>query len=131
MRVTDGVRWILVCTNQFDAMVALFRDVMRLAIAEEGVPVVDTQFTRYAMVKMPNDVVLEVVEPRAELRGLYAGAVVSITVDDVVNARDEMEAHGVEFVGPIVRTPGGWGWTYFRAPDGAVYQVQGHCERGV
>jgi predicted enzyme related to lactoylglutathione lyase len=129
MNVTEGIRWILACTDQFDAMVAFFRDVMQLPVENEGVPVNDTQFTRYALVKMPNEVVLEIIQPREELRELYAGAVVSITVDDVPGARREMEEKGVEFMAPIIYTPEGWGWTYFRAPDGAVYQIQGPCER--
>ena len=35
-----------------------------------------------------------------------------------------MEGKRVEFVAPVFTTEG-WGWTYFRAPDGNVYQIQG------
>jgi hypothetical protein len=28
-------------------------------------------------------------------------------------------------VAPVFDTHEGWGWTYFQAPDGSVYQLQG------
>jgi catechol 2,3-dioxygenase-like lactoylglutathione lyase family enzyme len=124
-QVTDGVRRLLTCTTHFDEAVAFFRDVMGLSVTEAGVPATDTQFTRYALLKMPNDVVLEIVEPAALVRDLYNAPIVSITVDDVAKARREMESLGVAFVAPIFETTEGWGWTYFRAPDGSVYQIQG------
>jgi catechol 2,3-dioxygenase-like lactoylglutathione lyase family enzyme len=125
INVTEGVRWILTCTTNFDETVAFFRDVIGLAVNEQGVPVVDTQFSRYALFKMPNDVVLEIVEPGEAFRDLYKAPIVSITVDDVAGARAELKARQVEFVAPIFDTRQGWGWTYFRAPDGNLYQIQG------
>jgi len=125
LHVTDGIRWILACTTRFEDTVAFFRDVMGLSVVEDGVPVTDTQFTRYALLKMPNDVVLEIVEPGALVRDLYTAPIVSFTVDDVAKARREMESRDVAFVTPIFDTKQGWGWTYFRAPDGNVYQIQG------
>lgn len=98
---------------------------MGLSIAAEGVPVTDTQFLRYAQIQMPNGVVLEIVEPVADLRRLYHAPIASFSVDDVGEARAEMEAKGVEFVSPLFDAGQGWGWTYFRAPDGNVYQLQG------
>ena len=127
MKVTDGVRRILTCTNSFEATLAFFRDVIGLPVLEEGTPVTDTQFRRYATLGMPNGVVLEVVEPQESVGELYTGPVVSITVDDVVQARSDLEAKGVECVAPLFETGSGWGWTYFRAPDGSVYQIQGPC----
>jgi catechol 2,3-dioxygenase-like lactoylglutathione lyase family enzyme len=125
MKVTEGISWIISCTSNFDQTVAFFRNVMGLAVTAEGVPVTDTQFTRYAQIKMPNGVVLEIVEPDQRVRQLYAAPIVSLTVDDVAQARRELEDLKVEFVAPIFSTKEGWGWTYFRAPDGNVYQIQG------
>ena len=125
VNVTEGIRWILTCTTNFDETVAFFRDVMGLAITEEGIPVTDTQFSHYALVKMPNGVVLEIVKPGETFRDLYKAPIVSITVDDVAQARREMENRQVDFATPIFDTKQGWGWTYFRAPDGNVYQIQG------
>ena len=129
MKVTEGIRWIGAATTNFDETVAFFRDVMGLAVTEEGVPVTDTQFTRYAQIKMPNEVVLEIVKPSETVRQLYKAPIVSITVDDVAQTRREMEDKHIKFVTPIFDTKEGWGWTYFRAPDGNVYQIQGPYRR--
>ena len=124
MRVTEGIRWIVTCTTHFDETVAFFCNVMGLAVTEEGVPITDTQFTRYAQITMPNGVVLEIVEPDETARQLYKAPIVSITVDDVAQARRELEGRKIEFLTPIFDTRKGLGWTYFRAPDGNVYQIQ-------
>jgi catechol 2,3-dioxygenase-like lactoylglutathione lyase family enzyme len=129
MKVTEGITWILVPTPRFQESLAFFRDVMGLPVAEEGVPVTDTQFDRYAQIKLPNGVVLEIVEPKETAAQLYHAPVVSITVDDVARARKELEERQVKFVAPIFDTGKGWGWTYFQAPDGAVYQLQGPLQR--
>ena len=125
MKVTEGISWVITCTSNFEQTVAFFRKAMGLAITEAGVPVTDTQFSRYAQMKMPNGVVLEIVEPVEAVRQLYDAPIVSFTVDDVAQARRELEGLGTEFVAPIFNTKDGWGWTYFRAPDGNVYQIQG------
>jgi catechol 2,3-dioxygenase-like lactoylglutathione lyase family enzyme len=125
MKITEGINWILAPTARFQDSLAFFRDVMGLPVVEVGVPVVDTQFSRFAQVKLPNGVVLEIVEPKDAVSQLYRAPVVSITVDDVVQAKRELEEQQVEFVAPVFDTQEGWGWTYFRAPDGSVYQLQG------
>ena len=125
MKLTEGINWILAPTRNFDESVAFFRDMMGIQVVEEGVPVIDTQFSRYAQIRMPNGVVLEVVEPKESVAHLYDAPVVSITVDDVAQARRELESRQIVFETPIFDTREGWGWTYFRAPDGAVYQIQG------
>ena len=58
-------------------------------------------------------------------RGNYKAPVISITVDDLAATRRELEGRGVEFLTPIFDTRQGHGWTYLRAPDGNVYQIQG------
>jgi len=125
MEVTEGVNWVITCTPEFERTVAFFRDVMGLSVAEEGIPVTDLQFTRYALIRLPRGGVLEIVEPGEAVRELYTAPIVSYAVDDVVEARRELEDKGVEFVAPIFRAREGVGWTYFRAPDGHVYQLSG------
>jgi len=45
-------------------------------------------------------------------------------VDDVRDAREVLEARGVEFVGPVHEwEPTGEAWSHFRAPDGNVYEI--------
>jgi hypothetical protein len=43
-------------------------------------------------------------------------------VDDVAQTRAEMEAKGVDFIGPTA-TAGRSTWAHFRAPDGTVYEI--------
>ena len=124
MRVTKGIKWVATCTENFEATVAFFRDVIGLEVAQEGMPVIDIQFARYAMIHMPNDVMFEILEPTETVRGLYGGPVVSFTVDDLDEARREMEAKQVEFVTPVIDDKTAWRWIYFRAPDGNIYQIQ-------
>ena len=123
MKVTRGLNWVLTCTPNFEQTVAFFQDVLGLAVTARGVPVTDTQFTRYAQFTLANGNVLEIVEPAEGVREVYTAPIVSFTVDDVAQARRELEHRQVAFVAPIFRTKDGWGWTYFRAPDGQVYQL--------
>lgn len=125
MKVTHGTPWTITCTEKFEETVSFFRDVMGIPVAEEGIPSTDTQFTRFAQIKMPNGSVLEIVEPNEESRKLYTSSIFSITVDDVVQARREMELKQITFVAPIFQDKQGWCWTYFQAPDGNIYQIQG------
>jgi catechol 2,3-dioxygenase-like lactoylglutathione lyase family enzyme len=48
--------------------------------------------------------------------------VAAFLVDDVPTARAELEAKGVEFIGDT-EISGNAAWTYFRAPDGRVYEL--------
>ena len=128
MKIT-GINWILAPTSRFQELLAFFQDVMSLPVVEEGVPVTDTQFSRYAQIKLPNEVVLEIVEPKETVAQLYQAPIVSITVDEVAQARQELEERQVKFVGPVFDTKEGWGWTYFVAPDDTVYQLQGPLKK--
>jgi catechol 2,3-dioxygenase-like lactoylglutathione lyase family enzyme len=125
LKITEGINWVLSATPEFDRTVAFFRDMIGLRVDEEGVPVTDTQFTRYAQLVLPEGGRLEIVEPAERVQELYRGVILSLTVDDILQARRELEGKGVEFVAPLVRTDDNTGWTYFRAPDGYVYQLQG------
>jgi hypothetical protein len=125
MQIIEGINWVITCTANFEQTVAFFRDIMGLVITAEGIPVTDTQFTRYAQLAMPMGGVLEIVEPTADVRQVYTAPIVSFTVDDMLQARRELEDRQIAFVAPIFRTQDGWGWIYFRAPDGNIYQLQG------
>jgi catechol 2,3-dioxygenase-like lactoylglutathione lyase family enzyme len=48
--------------------------------------------------------------------------VAGFLVDDVPAARAELEAAGVELVGPIESSED-FVWQYFRAPDGNLYEL--------
>jgi catechol 2,3-dioxygenase-like lactoylglutathione lyase family enzyme len=121
----DGIKWVISGTPEFERTVAFFRDVTGLRLAEEGVLIMDTQFTRYAQLSLPDGGTLEIVEPAEHLKEVYSALILCLTVDDIVQARLELAKKGVELVGPLFKTLDNVGWTYFRAPDGHVYQLQG------
>ncbi|HEX6237239.1 MAG TPA: VOC family protein [Acidimicrobiales bacterium] len=50
------------------------------------------------------------------------GPVVGFAVDDIESARDELEATGIEVLGPIQRG-GGLAWLHFRGSDGNVWEL--------
>jgi catechol 2,3-dioxygenase-like lactoylglutathione lyase family enzyme len=125
MRITQEQTWVLAPTRQFDQSVAFWRDVLGLVVVQEGNPVTDTQFARFAQVQMPGGGVLEIVEPMDAVADVYVAPIVSISVNDLLLARREMEAQHVEFLTPIFDSRQGSGWTYFRGPDGNVYQLAG------
>jgi hypothetical protein len=60
------------------------------------------------------------------------GVVVAFAVDDIVGAREELAAAKVELIGELVwanelfenPTMEGFGWFFFRGPDGNVYVMQ-------
>ena len=124
MKAADGNPWTISCTENFDETVSFFKNIMGISMTAQGVPVTDTQFSRYAQFTLPNGAVLEVTEPKKEFRDLYRHPIYSISVEDVAAARNEMETRQVEFVSEIFHSDG-FAWTYFRAPDGNIYQIQG------
>ncbi len=124
MKITEGLDWIITCTIEFERTVAFFHDIMGLSLVEEGVPATDTQFTRYALMRLPHGATLEIVEPAdAAVRDLYTAPIICFKVDDLAQARHELAEKGVEFVAPVFRASDHMAWTYFRAPDGRVYQI--------
>jgi hypothetical protein len=52
-----------------------------------------------------------------------AGPVAGFEVTDVAAKRAEMEAAGVEFIGPVHDGDPGRRWSHFRGPDGFVYEL--------
>lgn len=118
-------------TNAFGATHSLFRDVLG----------VETAFTNpgWAGFRLPSGArdLFEIFGPemtdeRVAPAAFAAGVLVAFAVGDVVRARAELDAAGVELIGDIVwadtltgrSEDHGWGWFFFRAPDGIVYVIQ-------
>jgi predicted enzyme related to lactoylglutathione lyase len=117
MRVL-GLVWIGTATDKFDESVAFFRDTMGLPISEDhGYNVV---------FRLENGDRVEVFQPDSRPH-FRTGPVGEFLVDDVDDARGEMEEAGIEFLGPV----GSFGpdkWSHFRGPDGNVYGLTSHSE---
>jgi hypothetical protein len=71
-------------------------------------------------------------DPRVVPPELEHGVLIALAVDDVATAREELAAAGVELIVDLVwatdimgnAADAGWGWCFFRAPDGNVYVLQ-------
>ena len=111
-----GLIWMGVPTDDFVGTVAFFRDVMGL---EE-----ERKEGDFAILRLPGGEAVEVFGPSfRDQEQFAAGPVVGFLVDDVAGVRKEMEARGVEFVGPVHAGDAGAAWSHFRGPDGKVYEI--------
>ncbi|HCP48182.1 MAG TPA: hypothetical protein DIU15_19240 [Deltaproteobacteria bacterium] len=122
-RGLEGVVWVLSPTSNFEATVGFFDELKGLVLEDSGTPTQDLQFSRYAMFRTLNGVVLEVVEPIAEKADLFTHPVVSISVRDLPATRTRLDDQGVDFITDIIGTDSEASWTYFRSPCGTLYQL--------
>lgn len=114
MRV-KGLAWLGLRTTRFNETVKFLRDVMGMEqIREEA---------QIAGFRLMDGSEMEVYRPEEEFHSFFTtGSVVAFLVDDVDEARAEMEAAGIEFLGPIQRA-GNTSWNHFKAPDGTVFEI--------
>ena len=125
MKVTNGFSWIGTCTAPFEETMAFFRDILGLTVTGEGIPWIDKRFTRYVQFTLSDSQIFEIVDGPPDIRKLYNAPIIAFRVDDLSEARREMESKGVELLGPVLQPREGWGWMHFRSPDGYVYQLSG------
>ena len=108
--------WLGVPTQNFDAAVTFFRDIMGLDIEH-----LENDF---AILRLSSGEAVEVFGPTFQQQAQFAtGPVVGFQVADVRQARAEMEARGVAFIGPIHEGDNSAAWAHFRGPDGKVYEI--------
>jgi catechol 2,3-dioxygenase-like lactoylglutathione lyase family enzyme len=124
------VSFLGVRTNEFVAMTAFVRDVLGLQPGHR-----DDGWAVFQMGSEDRDLV-EVYRPGGYderlLPALATGPTVAFAVDDLLAARTELECAGIEIVADIVWAAeafddprlDGWGWLFFRAPDGNIYALQ-------
>ena len=113
----EGLGWLGIRTERFEETARFFREVIGLEETRSEGEVAGFVF--------PDSTEMEVWRPEDEFHSFFgAGPVVGFRVDDVEASRAEMEAAGVEFLGPIQRSEGA-AWSHFRGPDGNVYEVVG------
>jgi catechol 2,3-dioxygenase-like lactoylglutathione lyase family enzyme len=110
------IAWLGVRTDAYEATVWFLREVLGLRPAFHEPATVELM--------LPNDDRVQVFGPGSRYDELYAehavGPVVLFEVDDVEEARAELEAVGIELVGPA-DADSAWSWIHARAPDGNLY----------
>ena len=113
-----SIRWVGIATDEYDAMAEFFRDVLGLRATFEEPTTIELETSEGDRVQLmaPGD------RFHAFFREHAAGPVPLFEVDDVAAARRELEAAGVEIVGPSERDSD-WEWIHVRAPDGTLVEL--------
>lgn len=110
-----GIVWLGTRTDRFDQMTDFCGKLMGLKqiVSQPG----------FAVFNLPNGDLFEVFGPEEASNQFMTHPVAGFLVDDIAAARAEMEASGIEFIGPIEGETDDYKWTHFRAPDGFVYEL--------
>ena len=111
-----GLVWLGTRTRNFDDTVRFFGETLGMRKSHE-----DPDFTVFLL---PNGDKVEVFGPGdSEHEHFDTGPVAGFLVDDVREARTDLEASGLTFFGPVHEADDGGSWSHFRGPDGNVYEV--------
>ena len=111
-----GLVWLGTRTSKFDEMTSFVGDTLGLSKVHEE--------PDFAVFRLPNGDSVEVFGPGDREHEHFAtGPVVGFLVDDVREARADLEATGITFVGPVHEAEDGGTWSHFEGPDGNVYEI--------
>lgn len=112
-----GIRWVGVAAWEYGPMVLFLRDTLGLEVAFEEPATIEFEVgdgDRF-QVMGPGDAYFQF------FGGNAAGPVPLFEVDDVRQARVELEEAGAEVIGETGRDVE-WEWIHVRAPDGNLYE---------
>jgi catechol 2,3-dioxygenase-like lactoylglutathione lyase family enzyme len=110
-----GLVWLGTRTTKFRAMLSLYQKVMGMSLTHEE--------PGFVVLELPNGDKVELFGDESSYNTLFTHPVAGFLVEDIDSARAEMEAHGIEFIGPTERVEDGNAWAHFRAPDGFIYEL--------
>jgi catechol 2,3-dioxygenase-like lactoylglutathione lyase family enzyme len=107
--------WVGTRTDNAEATVAFFRDVLGLGLELEQ--------PGFWMLKLPESSKVEIFGPDSDVnRHFTTGPVVGFLVDDIRAATTELRSAGVEILFESGVDESGNAWVHFRAPDGNIYE---------
>jgi catechol 2,3-dioxygenase-like lactoylglutathione lyase family enzyme len=113
-----GIHWLGIRADRYDGMVGFLRDVLGLDVVfeEEGT----------TELSLPDGNRVQVFGPGNRYHRLFgeqaSGPVPLFEVDDLDEARQTLEAAGIELLGDAEQDIA-LEWLNFRAPDGNVYEL--------
>jgi catechol 2,3-dioxygenase-like lactoylglutathione lyase family enzyme len=109
--------WLGVRASEYEKTVRFFRNVMGMNVEFDGPTTTE--------LSLPNGDRVQIFSPGDRFYDHFGkeatGPVALFEVDDVHRARAELEAAGIELVGPV-ESDGVWRWIAVRAPDGNLYE---------
>jgi catechol 2,3-dioxygenase-like lactoylglutathione lyase family enzyme len=112
--------WLGTRTENFDETTAFFRDVL-------GIPMIyeESGFTMLQLPDADRDFVEIFDRDHPSAVPYSTGPAIGLLVDDIEQARIELEAARIEILGPTTWLDSmlGYGWFHVRAPDGNVYAI--------
>jgi catechol 2,3-dioxygenase-like lactoylglutathione lyase family enzyme len=106
--------WAGVRTADLESAARFFAGVLGFSVIHKGEGLI--QF------EMPSGQLFEVFGSNSRYYQLHACPVLGFQVEDVRAAKKELESRGVEFVTDVDGNESE-GWTYFRGPDGYLYEL--------
>lgn len=112
----SGFSWAGIRTETFDATYEFFAAVFHLQ------PEILQREGGFAMFRLPSNQQFEVFGPNLPRQFIQA-PVIGFDVQDVRAKRAEMEVAGVEFVTPVFDYGDGVSSSYFRGPEGHLYEI--------
>ncbi len=112
-----GIVWLGTRTSRFEEMVDFATDLFAIK-PWRLTPNIKAVFD------LPNGTRFEVFGTDDTTHAFLTCPLGGFLVDDAEAARKQLEARGIEFIGNIGRSSdGSVAWSYFRAPDGNIYEV--------
>lgn len=113
-----ALSWLGTRTDEFEATSRFFGETMGLETV--------LQEPDFAVYRLPSGDTVEVFGPGSKYNSYFdTGPVAGFLVEDVDEARADLEAAGVEFIGPVQRSDDGGSWSHLRGPDGYIYELTG------
>lgn len=109
-----GYTWAGVRTADLESSANFFSNVLGLSVVKKGKGLVQLE--------LASGQSFELFDNQSRYYQLHACPVLGFQVEDLQGARKELEAHGVEFVTNIEGDESE-AWTYFRGPDGYLYEL--------
>jgi len=109
-----GYTWAGVRSCDLKSAARFFAETMGLSLVQESKGLL--QF------ELPSGQLLEVFGEESRYYRLHACPVLAFQVENMREARKEMESRGVDFLTDVFGNESE-AWTYFRGPDGYLYEL--------
>jgi predicted enzyme related to lactoylglutathione lyase len=109
-----GICWASVSVRDFAGAMQFFSQVMEMSMVQED------DGEEAARCWLATGHLFELFSSRTKRGQLLPNTAFGLEVDNIEQAREEMESQGIESIGPIEKMEDGYAYSYFRAPDGLI-----------